>query len=193
MILKLDGSGALFEQLARSLKREILTGRFAPGSQLPATRILARSIGVSRNTVLGAYELLCAEQLASARPGSGTRVTHLGAKPRAREARVSIAAQSRYSARTRKLGSVTLSGAMPQRRYNLQYGEPLLRPQVVTSWRRKLLAAAFRGGPRYPVAAGLRPLRRAISDYLLRRRGVACSADDVLIVSGTQQAVNVVA
>jgi GntR family transcriptional regulator/MocR family aminotransferase len=193
MILKLDGRGALFEQLARSLKREILAGRFAAGSQLPATRILAKAIGVSRNTVLGAYELLCAEQLASARPSSGTRVTHLGAKPRAREARVSIAAQSRYSARTRKLKAITLSGTVPSRRYNLQYGEPLLRPQLFASWRRKLLAAASRGGPRYPMSAGLRPLRRAIADYLLRRRGVACTPEDVLIVSGTQQAVNVVA
>jgi GntR family transcriptional regulator / MocR family aminotransferase len=193
MILKLDGRGALFEQLARSLKREILAGRFAPGSQLPATRMLAKAIGVSRNTVLGAYELLCAEQLASARPGSGTRVTHLAATPRTREARVSIAAQSRYSARTRKLRPVTLSGAMPSRRYNLQYGEPLLRPQLFASWRRKLLAAAIRSGPRYPAAAGLHSLRRAIADYLLRRRGVSCAPNDVLIVSGTQQALNVVA
>jgi GntR family transcriptional regulator/MocR family aminotransferase len=193
MILKLDGHGALFEQLARSLKREILEGRFAPGSRLPATRILAKAIGLSRNTVLGAYELLCAEQLASSRPSSGTRVTHLAATPRARDARVSIAAQSRYSARTRKLSRITLSGIKPSRRYNLQYGEPLLRPQVFASWRRKLLAAAIRGGPRYPAAAGLLALRRAIADYLLRRRGVSCTPEDVLIVSGTQQALNVVA
>jgi GntR family transcriptional regulator/MocR family aminotransferase len=193
MILRLDGRGALYEQLARSLKREILAGRFAPGSRLPATRMLAKSIGVSRNTVLGAYELLCAEHLAAARPSSGTRVTQLAAKPLAREARASIAAQSRYSARTRKLGRITLSGAIPSRRYNLQYGEPLLRPKIFTSWRRKLLAAANRGGPRYPVAAGVRSLRRAIADYLLRRRGVSCTVEDVLVVGGTQQAMNVVA
>jgi hypothetical protein len=72
-----------------------------------------------------------------------------------KEARVSIAAQSRYSARTRKLSRITLSGIKPSRRYNLQYGEPLLRPQVFASWRRKLLAAAIRGGPRYPAAAVL--------------------------------------
>ena len=193
MILKLDGHGALFEQLARSLKREILEGRFAPGSRLPATRILAKAIGMSRNTVLGAYELLCAEQLASSRPSSGTRVTHLAATPRTRDARVSIAAQSRYSARARKLSRITLSSIRPSRRYNLQYGEPLLRPQVFASWRRKLVAAAIRGGPRYPAAAGLLALRCAIADYLLRRRGVSCAPEDVLVVSGTQQALNVVA
>ena len=86
MILKLDGQGALFEQLARALKREILGGGFEPASQLPATRTLAAALGISRNTVLGAYELLCAEQLAVSHPGSGTRVAGVadslaGARP----------------------------------------------------------------------------------------------------------------
>lgn len=74
MTIKLDGEGALFEQLARALKDEILAGRFTAGSLLPATRTLATAIGVSRNTAIAAYELLCAEQLAVAQPGSGTRI-----------------------------------------------------------------------------------------------------------------------
>ena len=74
MILKLDGKGALFEQLARALKNEILAGRYVAGSLLPATRTIATALGLSRNTVIAAYELLSAEQLATARPGSGTRV-----------------------------------------------------------------------------------------------------------------------
>jgi GntR family transcriptional regulator/MocR family aminotransferase len=193
MNLKLDGQGALFEQLARALKREILNGRYVAGSQLPATRTLATSLGVSRNTVLGAYELLCAEQLAAARPGSGTRVISPAATPRPKRVPSVMSAQSRYSARTRKLGPVTLSSFKAGPRYNLQYGEPLIRPQLFNSWRRKLVAATARTGPRYPSTAGILPLRRAIADYLLRRRGVSCTAEDVLIVGGTQQALTIVA
>jgi GntR family transcriptional regulator / MocR family aminotransferase len=193
MSLKLDGQGALFEQLARALKSQILNGGYAAAGQLPATRTLAAALGVSRNTVLGAYELLCAEQLAVAHPGSGTRVTSLAPKRRSKELRSSMRAQSRYSARTRKLGAITLSGAKSGPRYDLNYADTLVRPQLFSSWRRKLVAAAIRSGPRYLPPAGFYPLRCAIADYLLRRRGVACAATDIIVVAGTQQALTVVA
>jgi GntR family transcriptional regulator/MocR family aminotransferase len=193
MNLSLDGQGALYEQLARSLKSAILDGRFLAGRPLPATRTLARMLGVSRNTVLGAYELLCAEQLAVARGGSGTRVADIGAPRPRTAARPATVAPSRYAARARKLGPVTL-GILRQRvRYNLQYGEPLLDPRLFNSWRTKLAAAALRTSPGYPSPAGLAPLRGAICDYLARRRGFVCAPEDVIVVAGTQQALNVVA
>jgi GntR family transcriptional regulator/MocR family aminotransferase len=193
MIIKLDGQGALFEQLARALKIQILNGGYQPAGRLPATRTLAAALGVSRNTVLGAYELLCAEQLAVAHPGSATRVTGLAPKRQSKESRGSIRAQSRYSARTRKLSAVTLSGAKAGPRYDLNYSDTLVRPQLFSSWRRKLVAAAIRSGPRYLPPAGFYPLRCAIAEYLLRRRGVACTPADVIVVAGTQQALTVVA
>jgi GntR family transcriptional regulator/MocR family aminotransferase len=191
--LPLDGQGALYEQLARALKAAILDGRFTAGGPLPATRTLARTLGLSRNTVLGAYELLCAEQLAIARGGSGTRVAEVG-RPRARAApRASAAAPSRYAARARRLGPMTL-GQLPGRvRYNLQYGEPLLNPRLFNSWRTKLAAAALRTAPGYPSPAGLPALREAICDYLARRRGFVCTPRDVIVTGGTQQAITVVA
>jgi GntR family transcriptional regulator/MocR family aminotransferase len=193
MTLKLDGQGALFEQLARALKSQILTGEYKPNTRLPATRTLAVALGVSRNTVVGAYEILCAEQLTVAHPSSGTRVTSLAPKRRSRELRTSIRAQSRYSARTRKLSAVTLPGVKPGPRFDLNYTDTLVRPQLFASWRRKLVAAAIRSGPRYLPPAGFFPLRCAIADYLLRRRGVACAPEDIIVVSGTQQALTVVA
>ena len=75
MFLQFDGNGALYAQLARALKRAILQGELRAGTALPATRVLAAELGVSRNTVLTAYEMLCAEQLAVARVGSGTFVS----------------------------------------------------------------------------------------------------------------------
>jgi len=64
----------LTQQLCRALRHAIATGAVPPGSRLPASRILARDLGVSRNTVLAAYEILSFDGLISGRVGSGTHV-----------------------------------------------------------------------------------------------------------------------
>ena len=193
MYLTLDRKGTLYEQIARAIKLEILEGRIAAGSMLPSTRNLATALGVARRSVLQAYELLCAEELAIARAGSGTRVAKVSPAVRA-PARTPLGPQSRYEARMRALPPITLAGAHTsgRPRYNLLYGEPLIDAALFYSWRRKLAAAALRAGPSYPAAGGYLPLRRAIADYLARRRGVLCNAADVLIVAGTQQALALV-
>jgi len=191
----LDGQGALYEQLARVLKRAILEGRFDSGGRLPATRALAKTLGLSRNTVLSAYDLLSTEQLATARGGgrSGTHIAESArSTPRGRP-RSALGAPSRYASRVRNLPPTTLGPIREQPRYDLHYGEPIADPQLFHSWRRKLAAAALRAGPRYPEPSGYLPLRRAISEHLGRRRGIVCTEDEVLIVGGTQQAVTLAA
>ncbi len=189
----LDAQGALYEQLARALKRAILDGHFVAAGRLPATRTLARTLGLSRNTVLGAYEILCAEGLAVARERSNTRVGDAARPlPTFRSAQGS-AAQSRYAARSRRLPQVTLGALRPTPRFDLHYGEPSVDARLFHSWRRKVAAAALQAGPRYPDPGGFLPLRRAICDYLARHRGIVCAANEVLIVGGTQQAVTLIA
>jgi len=61
-------------QVYKEIRRALATGSLAPGSRLPSSRALARKLGVSRNTVLAAYEALAAEGLVRGRVGSGTRV-----------------------------------------------------------------------------------------------------------------------
>jgi GntR family transcriptional regulator/MocR family aminotransferase len=194
-LLEFDGQGALYEQLARALKHAILSGRFAAGAKLPATRTLSETLGISRNTVLGAYELLCAEQMAVAEPGSGTRVASTVTCARTTPIGDASRPPSRYAARGRKLGPVTLARirSHPNLRYNLQYGDPVMSAGLFQSWRRKLAAAALRAGPGYPLPAGFVPLREAVSNYLSRRRGIACAVENILIVGGTQQALSLVA
>src|SRR3569832_219022 len=68
------GSGAVMRVLHRELRAAILDGRLKPGLRLPSTRILADSWGVSRNTVMGAYDLLLSEGYLFARHGAGTYV-----------------------------------------------------------------------------------------------------------------------
>lgn len=193
MHLTLDEKGTLYDQIARALKLEILEGRIPAGSKLPATRVLACTLGVSRKSVLQAYDLLCAEELVIAREGSGTRVAKVvpTAKTTTTAAAVPV---SSYAQRVASLLPITLAAARLRGRpkYNLLYGEPLVDSGLFHSWRRKLAAAALRAGPSYPLAGGYFPLRRAIADYLSRRRGVMCDASEILVVGGTQQALTLV-
>jgi GntR family transcriptional regulator / MocR family aminotransferase len=191
--LPLEGSGPLYEQLARALKRAILEGKLPAGGRLPATRSLAQTLGISRNTVIGAYELLSVEQLTTTRGGSGSWVSDIAPQVYGTSHGTPVGPQSRYAARTRKLDPLTQSAVRPQLRFDLHYGEPLLRPSLFRSWRRKVGAAALRAGPRYPDSRGFPALRRSIAQYLARRRGISCREEDVQIVSGTQQALALVA
>jgi GntR family transcriptional regulator / MocR family aminotransferase len=191
MQLSLDNEGALYEQIARALKRAILEGQILAGSRLPSTRAMARALQVSRRPIIQAYDLLCTEQIAVARMGSGTRAAEIGAPPIKRAFSLKRPT-SGYVARMRQLGELT-AGARANHRYNLQYGESLPNANLFSSWRRKLAAAALRAGAECPAEGGFIPLRRALADYLGRRRGVVCDPADILIVGGMQQAITLVA
>src|SRR5262249_14033050 len=103
----------LHRQLYLALREGILDGRLKPGARLPATRVLSAELGVSRNTVLGAFEQLVAEGDLESRVGSGTRVAALAPEDLphgGRTARAAIApdrrAAPRLSLRGRALASV---------------------------------------------------------------------------------------
>lgn len=65
---------SLPEQIHRALREAITDGILPSGTRLPGSRVFARSLNVSRNSVLAAYERLAADGLISGRTGSGTRV-----------------------------------------------------------------------------------------------------------------------
>lgn len=199
MYLEFNGEGPRYAQLTQALKQAILSGRCAPDSRLPATRVLARDLDVSRNTVLAAYEQLAAEGFIEGRVGSGcyvaafasSRATAASASPQhavipRKTARAPLA---RGGERMRALYDRSIPGRQHRGlRYNLQYGMPMTNPQLVSAWRRELSHAAAHVQTDYPDAQGLHALREQVCDYLARRRGIIALAEDVLIVSGTQQA-----
>jgi GntR family transcriptional regulator / MocR family aminotransferase len=74
VLLPLDGDGALYQQVYRALRAEILSRRLLPGGRLPSTRALAGDLGISRNIAILAYDQLLGEGYAEARRGSGTIV-----------------------------------------------------------------------------------------------------------------------
>jgi GntR family transcriptional regulator/MocR family aminotransferase len=203
--LELDTQGPRYAQLTRALKQAILAGRAAPGSRLPATRVLARELDLSRNTVLAAYEQLGAEGFIEGRIGSGCYVAEFAAtlaQPAAAvvQARVATTANaaakkapraklSNRGERMRELYEKRIHGRQHRGlRYNLQYGMPMTNPQLASAWRRELSHAAAHAQTDYPDPQGLPALREQVCDYLARRRGILAAPEDVLVVSGTQQA-----
>jgi GntR family transcriptional regulator/MocR family aminotransferase len=72
MFVRIEAEGVLYQQLYHALRRAILSGALAPGARLPSTRAFAHELGVSRNTVLLAYDQLLAEGYAVGQTGSGT-------------------------------------------------------------------------------------------------------------------------
>jgi GntR family transcriptional regulator / MocR family aminotransferase len=72
-----ESADPMHRQLYDFLRRALADGQLSAGTQLPSTRAMARKLGVSRNTVLNAYETLTMEGLLTGQVGSGTRVRRL--------------------------------------------------------------------------------------------------------------------
>jgi GntR family transcriptional regulator/MocR family aminotransferase len=191
MFLELDGHGPQYSQLTRAMKSAILGGRLVAGARLPPTRALAEELGLSRITVLTAYEQLRAEGYIVGRVGSGSYVSksHAAPMPPRRTAAKSIAPLTRYARRARQLADWSIAAQHCDRRLDMQYGRPQVNPTLGAIWGRELAWAATRTRLEYGNNQGLPALREQICDYVARRRGIRASPDQVLIVSGTQQAI----
>jgi len=193
MHLQLDSKGPKHEQLARSLRQAIRSGQLQSGSKLPSTRTLSENLGLSRNTVLRAYEQLRIERLGVMREGSGTYVSDLpltrGPVPAPRR----VEAQSAYASRMRDLPASRLGGGGAGLRYDLQYGAPLVNTKLVSAWSTALATAAATTNTGYPHPQGLPELRESIARFLATWRGVVADPRDIVVVSGTQQALSLLA
>jgi GntR family transcriptional regulator/MocR family aminotransferase len=189
VFLELDGRGPLYDQLTRALKASIVDGRITAGTQLPPTRELAEELELSRTTVLAAYEQLRAEGFIDGRVGSGSYVSDLQAKPATHHADTTAPPPTRYAQRAREVTNWEIPRAHRGLRYNLQYGNPSINPALNNAWGRELSRAAAYTRLNVNEVAGMAALRKQTCDYLARRRGVQAEPDDILIVSGTQQAI----
>jgi GntR family transcriptional regulator/MocR family aminotransferase len=207
--LQLDGHGSLQRQVHRALRAAILAGRLRAGERLVASRVLARELGVSRNTVLAAYEQLVAEGYATARGGSGTYVAaalpaRAAAPERARGVpppRARSAPEPRLSAFGRRLAAGVPAGQatwdLPRERVavDFRYGEPAYADLPLAAWGRVLGRRARRLSARqlaYRAPGGAPELREALAAYLARARGVVASPEQVVVTQGSQQAIDLV-
>ena len=217
MWLQLDGEGALHRQLYRALRAAILDGRLAAGSRLPGTRALARELGVSRNTVLQASEQLIAEGYAASTPRSGTFVaacapdgaaapTSRSTSPTQTPRRTSPIEPTRSNQRLSEFGRRLEIAVAPGRAtwsigreslpYDFRYGEPSYDDLPLDTWSRLLGRRARRMSVRrlaYQPPGGAVELREALAGYLGRARGVVCAPEQIVVVHGSQQAIDLAA
>jgi GntR family transcriptional regulator/MocR family aminotransferase len=189
----------LYRQLYLGLRQAILSGAFPADHRLPSTRDLAEQLGISRTVVLVAYDQLLAEGFVVGRRGSGTYVS--GSLNRSGVKRPERSAGLRLS----RFGSAAADAAgvvdFPSRqsaplRYDFAFGRTDLAIFPFEAWRRILLRHARKAPVReldYGPAVGSLALREAICAHLRRSRAVVCDPSEVIVVNGSQQALDLVA
>ena len=192
----------LYLQLYHTLRQAILGGQLSAGTQLPPTRVLATELAVSRTTIVTAFEQLFAEGYLQAHVGSGTFVAsalpeemlHVHAQQAPLQEREKLPRLSQRIQQMMHSPLVPHFHAPPIRAF--LPGLPALDAFPFEVWS-KLAARRYQHPPfellAYGDPAGYRPLRDAIAQYLTSSRAVRCQPEQVLIVSGTQQAIDLTA
>ncbi|MGO4810598.1 PLP-dependent aminotransferase family protein [Cupriavidus sp. 2MCAB6] len=187
-----DDPLSLREQLVRFFRRGIADGTLQAGIRLPASRVLALELGMSRMTVTDAYEQLIAEGFLQARQGAGTYVAaRIGNKAQSLCTPVAPRQATMGSARARLLvGPDSMSVAHAA--WPLTPGLPALDafPYALWGrlegriWRRRTPPDFSYGDPQ-----GFLPLREALAEYLGAARGVSCRSHNIVVTPGAQAAI----
>jgi GntR family transcriptional regulator/MocR family aminotransferase len=181
------GKETLYRWVFRSLELAIRKGELEAGFKLPPTRLLAEALGIARNTVKTAYEMLLSEGYIESRVGDGSYVAELPQD------------LIRPSNKNKKVGAdlplseyaqqyISLAPLNSDVRKALQPGIPALTEFPMGYWKRCLsFASSYKALESFPPAGDLK-LREGIVDYLLKFRGIEADPEQVLITSGSQQA-----
>lgn len=188
---------SLAEWLYRELRCAILDGRLASGMRLPASRDFAQQHSVSRGTVVGVLERLQDEGYLTARVGAGTWVNQGVAAARAervQEAHAPAYVRRAKSTYVRPKAFAGLTMAKDARPFQMR--DPAVAEFPAKLWGHLAArrARSFRSWLHTEdEGRGYRPLREAIAQYLASSRGVRCAPDQIVVVSGVQQALDLLA
>ena len=208
LILDHTSEQPLYAQLYDGIRRMILSQQLMPGTRLPSIRALANELAISRNTVLNAFDQLIAEGYLETKHGSGTYVAQLLSdevvpimtkdvsrpSPRRTSPLLSQRGTQLVAAPQMPLPSVPLPPEGP-RAFLGTLPDLALFPHAIWErlltkcWRRGSYADLLSCGDR----AGYRPLREAIAAYLGTIRGVQCTAEQVIVIAGSQQGLDLTA
>ena len=189
-----------YRWLYTALRAEILGGRLRPGTRLPGTRDLGAQYGLSRGTIVNAFGQLESEGYVEGSVGSGTfvsktlpdelPVTRLSARPELWPPKP----RRSLSDYRRRVAPFSMLEVRPSRAFRpnlpaLDLFPLALWAQVTARRLRRAKASLLLGCD----PMGYEPLREAVADYLNAARGVKCAAAQVAIVSGVQEALDLVA
>lgn len=198
----------LYRQIYEAIRRSVLSGELDSRMRLPSTRSLAQQLGVSRMTVVNAYEQLLAEGYLEGKTGAGTFVAsvppeqllHIGnaVRHKSETSRSSCPTHSlsRRGKWLARAGAASLYERGGETFQAFGNGLPAVDGFPFDIWAR-LAARKLRRPPRgllgYGDPTGYRPLRESIAAYLRSARAVHCETEQVIVVDGAQQALDLVA
>jgi GntR family transcriptional regulator / MocR family aminotransferase len=172
----------LFDQL----REAIVNGRLRHGDRVPPSRDLARELGISRHTVTTVYGRLVAEGFLEGRAGGGTHVSYAAGSPQHRVRSTDL--------RPRQVPNVDyVTEPPPEGGVDLRIGLPDRGLFPLTPWRRCVVSALQVAPAAGGEPAGHADLRRTLAHWIGRSRGVDVDAANVVVTTGAQGAVDLVA
>lgn len=185
-------------QIYEALRDQIMARVYGTDGLLPSSRALAGEMGVARSTVTIAYEQLAAEGFIETRRGARPRVARAVVEQgRARATSRPMARKVRLSAFGERLRSDPPRWSEPPRGLiaSFRYGELSPSDFPVPAWKKAVTAAMARKPERlaYDDPCGSLRLRTALQGYLWRSRGVRCEVDQIVVVNGSQQGLDICA
>ncbi len=204
-----NADAPLYRQIYEAIRAAILSGEFAAKMRLPSTRELAQNLGVSRITIVNAYEQLFAEGYLDGKTGAGTFVAaHLPddllqtsdkKAAKAKKADIKTNTALNLSPFGEKLLAKNVASVRAQtvaKFQPFQNGLTAVDEFPFEIWSR--IAAKFHKNPPrsilgYGDPQGFLPLREAVAAHLKSARGVNCTAEQIIITSGAQQALDLTA
>ena len=186
--------GPLHRQVYDRVQQTIREGHLKAGDRLPSTRALAAELGVSRNTVMAAFEQLIAEGYLEGQAGSGTYVAQgFGDMRSTRKVATGGPGLSKQGAAILSSGKTRIVFDDAPRAF--EPGIPAVDQALLRLWWRLMHKSWKHARPSlgYQGSLGYMPLRKAISVYLAVARGVRCEPEQVVITSGAQQGLDLAA
>lgn len=188
---------ALHAHLYQVVRRLVFDGKLPGGTQLPSSRLLAEALGLSRHTVSMAMENLVAEGYLTGRPGSGTYVSSQFSRTREPDGQVADPVKLTSSrgltmiASPRSPFTRSFGGKPPPRAFRV--GLPAVDVFPERAWQTALTLAwqdVAPGRLGYQEPNGLPALREWVTSYLGASRGLVCRPEQVVIVGGSQGALD---
>jgi GntR family transcriptional regulator/MocR family aminotransferase len=191
---------SLRRQLADQIRHMIVEGLLPPGGEVPSTRTLSLQLNVARNTVVRAYETLIGEGYLEARSAAATFVCRDLPNRCTAVARTTVAGRAAsgrlpipLDLSEMRLG--LFSSPAERLPYDFRIGRPDASLFPKAAWRRlavECLGASQRALTDYGDPAGLWSLRTAIAGHLRHARGIRARPEDVIVVAGSQEGLNLV-
>jgi GntR family transcriptional regulator/MocR family aminotransferase len=205
--LNRNDQATLQAQMFSQLRALILSGCVRPGAVLPATRVLARQHGISRNTATQVYDRLVSEGYVETVRGSGTRVSLSLPETRLRAPSIEMGPKT-FGHQNELAGAapktaLVFRGTQPQLpetglsrvRIDFWPGRPNRHLFPVRIWRKLLTEHLTNAGTslsEYGDPAGTPSLREAIADHLRFARGMNVVSDQVIVTGGSQEGLNII-